>query len=256
MRKMKRLKNYGLATALLGSMTLTSCLGDGNNTQQGLMCGVIDLNMSVGAYGAYVDDDQPMLYSTAFSAMSPGDCVIFYATIDYDAQTNNNYIAATVSQCEKLDKYTAVAYLDTANLRPGEMTISDVGLPWSMVKGHMFVNTAHPYVSTDQKIDYWMMYDLNKKPASDGNDLYEIWLRAQNIRAGEKVAAPGTLLNAFDASAFVSQTTAVERAAGKDKVYFRFRYPSAFNNDTTIVTEWRASQTYYFQIPPQSSNQQ
>ena len=252
---MRNVTLYGLAAAAAGMLALTSCLGDGNNTQQGTMCGVIDYLPSAFVPVAYVADNMP-IYSTAFSSgYNQGDCVMFYATIDYDAQTSTDYISATVSSCAKIDKWYLDTYVDTASVLPGEMTITEAGLVWNLSKGYMFVGTTHPSVSNDQTSQFQMMCNMDSLSTVEGKQVYDLWIRAQKTAAGENVTSQGTLVNAFNVNYFIERATQIARNNGEETFNFRFRYPTAFNSDSTDVTTWGSSQTLTYQIPAESTNQ-
>ncbi len=250
------MKNFTLLSwvaAAAGMMTLTSCLGEGSNTQTGTMYGVVDYLPSLLMPAVYVADDYPV-YSTAFSALTSGDCVVFYASIDYDAQTSSEYITATVADCVKLNKWYADPEVDTDYVYANEMTFTEAALAWNLSKGYMFVATAHPSISSNQESSFKMMYDLDNPVSVEGNRVYELVLRAQKVADGTAVAASGTTVNAFYVSSFFSSASQREQEQGAENVYFRFKYPESFNSDTTEITSWGTSETITYTITDDSSS--
>lgn len=264
---MRKLKVFGLAAAALGMVTLTSCLGDGGNTQTAMGYGVVDFDLN--AFGNVVKDDYgTVLYSPAFAGLNVGDFVVYYATIDWDAQTSNNYITATVEQngFARLDRYYSDSMkTDTAVVKPNESVITEAAFIQTGVQtangfdayvlranSHAFLTTAFKNVPSDREFSYELTYDGNLRPTQvEGNNVYDLYLRATVTDEGDNVESNYSYSFAFDLTSFLSRTIAQERSAGEDFVYVRLNYPNAFNSDSTKIT-WKQTDVAKFPIPKES----
>lgn len=264
---MRNVTLYGLAAAAAGMLALTSCLGDGSNTQTAMGYGVVDFDMN--AFGNVVKDDYgTVLYSTAFAGLNVGDFVMYYATIDWDAQTSSNYITATVDQngFARLDRYYSDPIkTDTSKVLTNETTITEAAFIQTGIQtsngfdayvlranSHAFLTTAFQNVPSDREFSYELTYDGDLRPVQvEGNNVYDLYLRATVTDEGDNVESNYSYAFVFDLSSFLSRTIAQERAEGEDYVYVRLWYPKAFNSDSTQIT-WDKTDVAKFPIPQES----
>lgn len=264
---MRKFKVYGLAAAALGMVTLTSCLGEGNNTQTMMGYGVVDFDLN--AMGNVVKDDYgTVVYSPAFSGLTVGDFIVYYALIDRDAQTSTKYITATVEQngfARLTNYYSVPEKTDTETVLPDEAAISEAAFIQTGLQAtggydayilransHVFVATGFENIPSDRTFTFELTYDGDLLPTQvDANNVYDLYLRAKVKEKGSNVESGYSFTTVFDLTAFLSRTIAQERSAGREAVYVRLNYPYAFNSDSTQIT-WKQTDVAKFPVPVES----
>lgn len=250
---MKKLKFLGVMA--MAALLFTSCL-DSNNEQSLNGIGVIDFSMDAMGNVAYIDDYTPV-YSPAFKDLQTNDCIYFTSTYSSDDPANSGtkkYL--TVSNAvvaNKLDKGDFRSYVDTANIKPGEIAALEAGLLWMTqysytLKNFIFVGSSHEKVATDQNNTYFLEYDYNQEPQEvDGKRVYDLFLRVVKNADGKGVVGTNAFNYAFNTNGFFKTLEAKETAAGKETLNLRINYIKEFNADSTAAT-WAKSQIYSTQI--------
>lgn len=260
---MKKLKFLGLAAIAAGMVSLTSCLDGGGNSSTGGGFGVVDFDLD--AMGNVVKDDYgTKVYSTGFANLNPGEYVMYYCSIDWDAQPSSKYITASVGQGQvaKFDKWSTDSYItDTASVLPNEIAMSKVGfvqtpinnVPYVLrANSHVFVTSTLKNMPSDQVISYDLSYDGALEPVQvEGVNVYDFYLRATKVGEGKKTEQDIPVVNVFDFNSFLNRAISKERAAGAKVVNVRLNYIKEFSKDSTSW-EWDKSDIAPFPIPSES----
>ncbi|GGK08546.1 MULTISPECIES: hypothetical protein [Parabacteroides] len=250
---MKKLKSLGAVA--VATVLLTSCL-DGNNESSLNGIGVIDYSDDFRTV-AYIDDYTPV-YSPVFKDLKTGDCIYFTSTYSSDDPANNGsnkYV--TVTNAVVTNKIDNDGYfnsqLDTANIKPGEITALNAGLLYATqysytLKNYLFVGSSHEKVPADQDNTYFLEYDYSQEPQTvDGKRVYDFFLRIVKNADGKGVVGTNPFNYAFNTHGYFKTLQSKETAAGNETLNIRINYIKEFNKDTTAAT-WAKSQIYQTQI--------
>lgn len=247
---MKKLKSLGVVAA--ATILLTSCL-DGNNESSLNGFGVIDYSDDFRTV-AYIDDYTPV-YSPVFKDLQKDDCIFFTSTYSTDDPANNGtnkYLTVTNAVVlNKLEKGQFESRVDTANIKPGEITAMEAGvLNYSYTQysftnhNYLFVGSSHEKVTSDQSNTYYLQYDYNQEPQTvDGKRVYDFFLRVVKNADGKGVTGTNAFNYVFDTRGDFKTLQSRETAAGNETLNIRFNYIKEFNKDSTAAT-WGKSQVY------------
>ena len=150
------MKKFGFFAAALGSaaLMLTSCLGETTNSQSVVnVPGLIEIDgASSTGYHTLINVGDLRIYSSLLDnkGLTTGDCVITSFEVDYSSDENANaaavgYYNATVSTCDKVDKYNLESLTlpaDTAALLENEVAVDgavNALYMQSYLKGYQFL---------------------------------------------------------------------------------------------------------------------
>lgn len=259
---MKKLKVLGLAAAAAGMVLLTSCM-DGNNEYSNTLYGVVDPSIKTGFKKiVYPEAYYPISLPSVENdfTIEEGDCVYVNFKVETDSPENKNaatngYYAAsgTVLQVLKPNQMDLMLS-DTTTVGHKEMLFKDAGIR-SLIQSENYMYLMVGAIPTtylkNQKANYDLTCDIYQEPQKIENTerVYTLFLRATKIADGESPAIEGGGdMLAFDVKTFYERLSDREKAEGKDKIYFTIKYPAAFNEDSTKVTEWKSIEPVYLSV--------
>jgi len=227
-----------LSAAILAAMTtLPSCLEGGSNTMTDTVVGVVRFDtktfrnvLDVAANAAF--------YSPAFANMEEGACCHIYYELNYEDPSNtaemlaaNGYYTVTVMDKVELNRYSLRLGADTSlTAATDETPIVEAGQVFGYVKGIVFM--AHKLIRpADQRTDWEFSYNWNNPSVNeDGDNVYDLYLRAKIRIADTKTAEEAYESCAYDMKGFLESAAQVEKNLGKTLVILRFHYVSEIND--------------------------
>ncbi|MBQ4161411.1 MAG: hypothetical protein IJD84_00725 [Parabacteroides sp.] len=257
---MKKLKIVGMAVLTAGLISLTSCLGDGSNTQTGVSLGYSTINLDALAY-AVEDDFGTVVVADAFEKQLKGNEYVMYSyEVDWAKQSSEKYIYVNVTGLEKLPEVSSkMSITDTTSVLPNELPIEVIELAMYnymyilTANRHAFLTAYHKNVPSDIETDYDLSYDIDANPVEiSGVRVYDLYLRAVKITDGKKVATDTPIMCAYDLKEFLRRKREVEKSAGKTNVNVRFNYVSSITDSGSMT--WKKSDVHSFVIPEEVSN--
>jgi hypothetical protein len=248
---MKKIAFSSLVAVCL--LTLTSCLGEGNNVSSGSMYGVLDRDGYIHydplgqQYPFYVNriSDNPSISTPT---------IFFGYTVDPSSDENvgydqKGYLLASSSGYNEVNHGTfqMSLYPDTASILPTEQEVSWVNT--ILIRDYFFVEMEVLGMRTGQVNDYTLSWDSAADPVSyEGLRVYDLFLRVEKRTQGEAPIVPGTV-RAFNLASFRSLAIEKEAAAGREVFSMRLNYPAEFSEDSTKIEKWGSSQIYSLPIP-------
>lgn len=241
-------KDILFALAIILSVMMSSCMGDGENMVNFHRVGVVrDRPMR----SIYTTDDKGNIFKISSSDFEKREDLKDGYCCQVDFKTNfMDEIGDGVYKAD-IFKYDSVAVwplhaalTDTSSVINDERIISldfDKSL---YLDGYLFMQARHSIHQTDQKD----IFNLSYNPAhgawvaDDGSRVYDLYLRiSQEGGTGDSTNWIST--TAFDIADFVRDVKSKESAAGVDEINLRVNYPSGFNADTTACV-WSATDIF------------
>ena len=157
---MKKLKIVGMAVLTAGLISLTSCLGDGSNTQTGVSLGYSTINLDALAY-AVEDDFGTVVVADAFEKQLKGNEYVMYSyEVDWAKQSSEKYIYVNVTGLEKLPEVSSkMSITDTTSVLPNELPIEVIELA---MYNYMYILTDRPLISKTGSHSSDLLHDLGQ----------------------------------------------------------------------------------------------
>lgn len=229
---------------------ISSCLGDeGDMVSVGNQPGVVVKN----ATETKVMLRDIEIYADNFGGgVDNGDCLILKYKIDFgllansDSGRRSGLYKAEILQTDTVHNEPLLAELelDTVSVLPGEQIISSLQQRYAIINNQFFLYSVHKEDSLKRRLHnlFELSYNPEQEPRQEENRaIYDLYLRVVKAKDGEVVSEPEKIfVNAFNISELLAKSN--------DSVFFRVKYVSNFNKDTTAVANWSASSV--FRYPP------
>lgn len=233
------------AVALAATVTLTSCLDGGSNSQSGTTVGVVRLDTK--AMKHVLDNATPIgpFYSPHFKNVKGGACIVASFDLNYDAPENasnvvktNGYYTVVVREKAELDQYTIMKFTDTGAPDTAKMLEKEVAIenpcvknPYlplpSYVKGYLFVGHALKQ-PVDQKNYWFLTYNADNMVKEEGGErIYDVFVRAKVKTPGTKSETDMMVANAYQIKDYLETAARSEQSKGNTRFYLRFNYASS-----------------------------
>lgn len=256
---MKKFKISGMAVLTAGLISLTSCLGDGSNTQTGVSLGYSTINLDAMAY-AVEDDFGTVVVADAFETQLKGnEYVMFGYEVDWAKQSSNKYIYVKATGIEKIPEVLSKASItDTTALLANELPVEAIDVSMYnynyvlTANKHIFLTALHKNVASDIETTYDLSYNIDASPEVVGeNRVYDLYLRSVKIADGKKVETDTPIMYAYDLKDFLRRKREVEKSADKNAVNVRIHYLQSLKDG---VMKWNTTDIYSFVIPEEISD--
>ena len=256
---MKKFKILGMAVLTASLISLTSCLGEGSNTQTGVSWGYSTINLDAMAY-AVEDDFGTVVVAKEFETQLKGnEYVMFGYEVDWAQQSSNKYIYVKATGIEKIPEVSSkMSITDTTTLLANELPMEAIDISMYNYNSvltanrHIFLSALHKNVASDIETTYDLSFDIDANPVAVGEiRVYDLYLRATKVADGKKVETDTAIIFAYDLKEFLRRKREVEKNAGNTTVNVRVNFPSKI---TDGVMTWTTSDVYSFVIPEEVSN--
>lgn len=246
------MKKFGFFAAALGSaaLMLTSCLGETTNSQSVVnVPGLIEIGGSSSTgYQTLINVGDVRIYSSVLNnrGFTTGDCVISSFEVDYSSDENANaaalgYYNATVSACDKVDKYNLESLTlpaDTTTLLANEVAVDGSVNPLYMqsyIKGYQFL-WSNITLGKDQDVTWHIYADMNNlEPIDEENGIntYALFLRAvQSREASDNTTSKVLTCNAFYTRNYMDAINNKEKNEGNNHFLTRIYYVKSIDSKT------------------------
>ena len=246
------MKKFGFFAAALGSaaLMLTSCLGETTNSQSVVnVPGLIEIDgASSTGYHTLINVGDLRIYSSLLDnkGLTTGDCVITSFEVDYSSDENANaaavgYYNATVSTCDKVDKYNLESLTlpaDTAALLENEVAVDGAVNAFYMqsyLKGYQFL-WSNITLKEDQDVAWHIYADMhNLEPIAQENGIntYALFLRAVQTREpSDDTTSKVLTCNAFFTKNYMDAINSREKNEGNNYYLTRVYYVKSIDSKT------------------------
>lgn len=244
---MKNFKLCSMAAAMV-MVLLTSCLGDSGSSSRSersqFAVASTDSKtfrtlLNVFYYG-------PIYSPSIETVVSPGNCYLVDYEIDFGSAENvnvatNGYYQATIGNIQEVDKGAAIPQqTDTTVLIENEQPVKKMAV-YSFVDNH-FCLTMNFVQSKNQQTDWEVYYDPSQEPKknSDGQNYYDLFVRAIKKVEGQGSASESTVVQAVGLKNFLDHCLEKEKAANQKVVNFKFNYLASMNEKDSTDLKWEA----------------
>lgn len=252
-----------VVAALSAMMALfTSCLGETTNEQSGWTAGIMTRNMNVGGR-MMLNVGSAMLYVEALDneeTYPVNTCVGINYMINYSSEENaaamqQNYLVASAIETEVIDQWRATYATDTVNLMENEVLLTSA---YASSNYHIYVDGWFIFASglrasssQLRTAEWYLSYPATWTTTTyQGKNCYDFYLRATMEGTDATGATVNSVPNAYNVKTAVEQINSIERAAGNQDYYVRFKYATDTLNNQ--ITEWRTTDPIYqLSIPQQ-----
>lgn len=253
---MKKIVSF-LASALSAVTLLTSCLGEGTNTQSFTTCGVYFTNtaasnlpmLDVGSAYVYI----PSLISEGYSENA---CLGVGITIDYNSEENldwssKGYLTASLTtSAVVIDQWRStpiVSTTDTTTLKTDEIALNygftSTGY-YNYARGYLFF-TSGARISSQQDVTWYLSYPSDLEPViENGSERhYQFFVRA-TAEGDNTNASNQDVNNAYYVKDVFEAINQKEAADNQQYFYIDFNYVRAIDEETNTPV-WSTTTAMY-----------
>lgn len=185
------------------------------------------------------------------SDLTADDCFrLEFKTEEYGTNSDEVYNVKML-HIDTIKNYSlSPVFTDTTVLLENEEFLSSVNVKRSVyIDDFLFVGTQHRLYLENENEIFGLFYNSEEALESDGveNRVYDLFLRAFKLGGGDTLSRKFVYTTAFDIGQLVGQISPIEQAAGKDKIPFRIKYASKYDEALEQMS-WAVSDTIFIKI--------